>query len=500
MASSKISRPDSHNVTPSLNALLQSLSVGSNGATVDSGALASLLSAASRPTGAGASGESQQTLSVDMQSLANLMQYVNATKASQLLQNSGLLSQSAFSQSGGVPIGGAPVALPGISGFSGLSVPSVGTPSLSVGTPSAAIPSIPLTAFVIPLAAAAAVAAFYLSRGRIVRLIGSQSLPGMPLPRGVEGGERDGGRVQLPADPRKRIEFYFGKAVRLMGRRGVPKSESETHREFSSKCESTPEQAQVSTISSLYEKAKFSGQDVGTPEADLAASEFFAMEQRRAMKLRQFISILGVVALAAVIYSPSTIGLSATPAGDGGTGPTDTSSSGTSMFLSYLHQAGYHVTVANSTQEVMASLGGQQKVVYLLVGADNNADDSRSYGTFKSGYDAARFSALIAEGNTTNEGTFSRHIRSDDDGVPHSRPDLHLPGQAGVHRQHLWPRGGERHRRDRHRLPGPADLVVPRSRGLDLAFLHRHGKLDRRPEGRRRGRYLLVWLPGGRHH
>jgi len=120
------------------------------------------------------------------------------------------------------------------------------------------------------------------------------------------------------------------------------------------------------------------------------------------MKLRQFVEILGVVALVAVIYSPSTIGLSASPAGDGGTGPTDTSSSGTSMFLSYLQQSGYHVKVANTTQEADASLGGQQKLVYVLIGADTNLTNSEVQ-RFKSGYDAGRFSALVAEGNTTNE-------------------------------------------------------------------------------------------------
>ena len=82
-----------------------------------------------------------------------------------------------------------------------------------------------------------------------------------------------------PTDPRRRIEFYFGKAVSLMARRGVPKLESETHREFSSKCESTPERAHVSTISSLYEKAKFSGQSVGSPDADSAAAAFRSMDE-----------------------------------------------------------------------------------------------------------------------------------------------------------------------------------------------------------------------------
>jgi hypothetical protein len=261
-------------VPPSLGALLNSLSVGSNGAAVNSGTLASLLSSGS---GAGSS-ESAQQLSGDMQSLASLMQYANSTLASELLQNSSLLSQSAFGGSGGVSVGGAPVALPGLSGLSHLSVPSVGTPSLSVGTPSADIPAIPLTAFVIPLAVAAVVATLYFSRGRVIRLIGSQSLPGTPLLRGVR--EESAKEVEaIPADPRRRIEFYFGRAVRLMGRRGIPKLESETHREFSSKCEGTPERPHVRAISSLYEKAKFSGQEVGKPEADLAASEFFAMSK-----------------------------------------------------------------------------------------------------------------------------------------------------------------------------------------------------------------------------
>ena len=256
-------------VPPSLNALLQSLSVGSGGASVNSGTLAGLLSS-------GSSSESAQKLSVDMQSLAGLLQYANSTLASELLQNSSLLSQSAFAGTSGISLGGSPVGLPGMSGLPGVSLPSAGAPSLSVGGPSGGLPSIPLTAFLIPLVAAGMVAALFLSRGRVVKLIGSQSLPGMTL----LGRAKDGGKAEvgaIPSDPRKRIEFYFGRMVRLMGRRGVPKLDSETHREFSSKCEATPERPHVSAISSLYEKAKFSGQEVGNPDADLAASEFLAM-------------------------------------------------------------------------------------------------------------------------------------------------------------------------------------------------------------------------------
>jgi len=120
------------------------------------------------------------------------------------------------------------------------------------------------------------------------------------------------------------------------------------------------------------------------------------------MKLLQFVEIMGLVALVAVIYSPSTIGLSASPGGDGGTAPTDTSSSGTSMFLSYLHQAGYRVTVANTTDEVVSNLLGQQRLVYVSIGADTNLT-SPEVKNFQSGYNEGRFSALIAEGNTTNQ-------------------------------------------------------------------------------------------------
>lgn len=123
-----LSNSNPGSVSPALNALLQSLSVGSNGASVNANTLASLLSAASS-SGSGTSAGSAQTLSVDMASLASLMQYANSTMASELLQNSSLLSQSAFSGSG-APVASSPIALPGLSGFSHLwSPPSARPPS-----------------------------------------------------------------------------------------------------------------------------------------------------------------------------------------------------------------------------------------------------------------------------------------------------------------------------------------------------------------------------------
>jgi len=121
------------------------------------------------------------------------------------------------------------------------------------------------------------------------------------------------------------------------------------------------------------------------------------------MKLRQFLSVLGVVALVALIYSPSTIGFSASPGGDGGTGPTDTSQSGTSMFLSYLRASGYHVVLANTSQQVTNTLSGSKSIAYFLIGADSALSD-QVVQALKSGYQTGKVSMLIAEGNTTNAG------------------------------------------------------------------------------------------------
>ena len=120
------------------------------------------------------------------------------------------------------------------------------------------------------------------------------------------------------------------------------------------------------------------------------------------MKSRQFLTIMGVVALVALIYSPSSIGfsLSGGAGGDGGTGPTDTSQSGTSMFYSYLRHSGYHVTLANNSQQVVAGLSGKQRVVYLLIGPDS-ALSAQERNAVSAGFTGGG-SALISEGNTTN--------------------------------------------------------------------------------------------------
>ncbi|MDA4117403.1 MAG: hypothetical protein OK455_03565 [Thaumarchaeota archaeon] len=120
------------------------------------------------------------------------------------------------------------------------------------------------------------------------------------------------------------------------------------------------------------------------------------------MKLRQFGTVLGAIALIAVIYSPSSIGVSGSGgSGDGGTSPADTSQSGTSMFLSYLHESGYHVIVANESQQVVSALGGKQNVAYFLIGADVALTAGETQAVV-AGYQSGRVSLLMAEGNATN--------------------------------------------------------------------------------------------------
>ena len=84
-----------------------------------------------------------------------------------------------------------------------------------------------------------------------------------------------------PSNPRHAIIIYFRRAVDMMFRRGVPKRSYETHREFSSKCDTRPESQHVRKISGLYEKAMFSGQEVTTSDADDARREVSLIETVR---------------------------------------------------------------------------------------------------------------------------------------------------------------------------------------------------------------------------
>jgi hypothetical protein len=260
---------NNNSVPDSLKDLLQSLSINGNGASIDTTLLSKLLG-----TNAGGAGnlanESPNKMSLDLSTLANLLQGVDPSFASQLLQQStSFAGVGAIAANSPGPIV-TPQAVPNLS----FAAPSLATPSLPVSGP-AAVPLVSPTALVLPVVVLLAVVALFLSRNALARLVGRQALPGTPL--ASEGEEP----MVIPGDPRRRIAYYFAKTVSVMGRRGVPKMRFETHREFYQKCDERAEKPYVGTISSLYEKAKFSGQEVTQAEADQAARAFSGVGEER---------------------------------------------------------------------------------------------------------------------------------------------------------------------------------------------------------------------------
>jgi hypothetical protein len=61
--------------------------------------------------------------------------------------------------------------------------------------------------------------------------------------------------------------------------RGVLKMPFETHREFSSKCETRPERPYVGRISSIYERAVFSGRKVSQTHVEDARKQVTLIQE-----------------------------------------------------------------------------------------------------------------------------------------------------------------------------------------------------------------------------
>jgi hypothetical protein len=258
------------NMSASMKALLQSISSGKNGLTIDPQLLSALLGANS-PTAngvpSGLRNESPSRIPVDLNTIANLLQYVDPTLASTLLGEAG---QPTLGGQGPKSI---PITPPGINlnklGFPAISTPTFGSVGGGVG-----LPTVNPADFAFPLLVVAAIIGVFLSRHRFGRLLGSQRFPAMG-----EVGELEPELEVAPNTPKERVIAIFRKSVRLMRGRGVPKFRHETHREFSSKCSERPEGEHIGTISSLYEKAVFSGTDVTPSDATLAEREGESVEK-----------------------------------------------------------------------------------------------------------------------------------------------------------------------------------------------------------------------------
>jgi hypothetical protein len=256
------------NMSASMKALLQSLSAGKNGLTIDPQLLSALLGA-NNPNGvpSNVSNESPSRIPVDLNTLANLLQYVDPTLASSLLGAAGQPTQVGQGQKS------IPITPPGIN-LNKLGLPAISTPTFGSVSGGVSLPAVNPVDFAFPLLVAAAAIGVFLSRHRFGRLLGSQRVPTMG-----EVGVVEPDLGVAPSTPKERIIFIFHKSVRLMSGRGVPKFRHETHREFSSKCSERPEGENIGTISSLYEKAVFSGNEVTPSDATLAEREGESVEK-----------------------------------------------------------------------------------------------------------------------------------------------------------------------------------------------------------------------------
>lgn len=132
------------------------------------------------------------------------------------------------------------------------------------------------------------------------------------------------------------------------------------------------------------------------------------------MKLRSFLYLLGVVALVAVIYSPSTIGIGSGNS-FGTTSPSNTTDVGTSKFLTFLRSSGYHVLVVNDSQSEQNQFTSKGAVLFLI-GADLPLDSSELQ-SIQSRYNAGTLSLLVAEGNRTNEALIRTLFNADVSGA-----------------------------------------------------------------------------------
>jgi hypothetical protein len=118
------------------------------------------------------------------------------------------------------------------------------------------------------------------------------------------------------------------------------------------------------------------------------------------MSLRKFIGLLWLVALVAILYSPSALRL---PLNGGGTIPASPDALQTmSPFITYLHSS-HRVVIANTTQSLLNQLNNTGKIAFLLIGPDEGMNLTKEEARVISNrYLNGTLSLLIAEGNSTN--------------------------------------------------------------------------------------------------
>ncbi len=121
------------------------------------------------------------------------------------------------------------------------------------------------------------------------------------------------------------------------------------------------------------------------------------MTEQRPMRLRQFISLLWLVALVAILFAPSVrFGLG------GGSTPLAVSFQAVQPYLAHL-ESKYKVAIINDTDSLQSALNQPGRKAYFLLGPDQNHNlTAREAQLISSQYQTGTLSLLLVEGNRTN--------------------------------------------------------------------------------------------------
>lgn len=137
------------------------------------------------------------------------------------------------------------------------------------------------------------------------------------------------------------------------------------------------------------------------------------MATQRPMSLRQFMSLLWLIALVAILFSPSTLrfGLG------GGSTQLAVSFQQVQPYLSSL-ESKYHVTIVNDTNSLQQALDQPGRKAYFLLGPDEYHNlTGKEAQLISSQYRAGSLSLLLVEGNSTNnhflQSLFGVQVRGD---------------------------------------------------------------------------------------
>jgi len=136
------------------------------------------------------------------------------------------------------------------------------------------------------------------------------------------------------------------------------------------------------------------------------------MTEQRPMRLRQFISLLWLVALVAILFAPAVrFGLG------GESTQLAVSFQAVQPYLAHL-ESKYEVTIVNDTDSLQAALNQPGRKAYFLLGPDENHNLTATEAQLiSSEYQTGRLSLLLVEGNRTNNAflnsTFDVQVRGD---------------------------------------------------------------------------------------